>query len=192
MNLADSRRQLFINVHLFKRNGHLVGNLLGGKFADRWLTVRDIYALRLRAKLVTLSACDTGRAVVGSGDELVGLVRGFFAAGAASLLLSLWLVNDESGADQMARFYDAWRRGATKPAALRAAQLAHLTERPHPAFWAPFEELWSGRLGGRLRATLEYRRPIDLGEDVRIAHDGDAGWLVVGDEVRAAAILRAS
>lgn len=110
----------------------------GLKLADRWLTVRDIYALRLRASLVTLSGCDTGRAVVGSGDELVGLMRGFFAAGAASLLISLWTVNDESTADLMTTFYDAWGRGATIPAALRAAQRAMLATRPHPVFWAPF------------------------------------------------------
>lgn len=110
----------------------------GLKLADRWLTVRDVYALRLRASLVTLSGCDTGRAVVGGGDELVGLMRGFFAAGARSLLISLWTVNDESTADVMTTFYDAWRRGATKPAALREAQRAILATRPHPVYWAPF------------------------------------------------------
>ena len=110
----------------------------GLKLADRWLTVRDVYGLRLRASLVTLSGCDTGRTVVGGGDELVGLMRGFFAAGAASLLISLWTVNDESTAELMTRFYDAWRGGATKPAALRSAQRALLATRPHPVFWAPF------------------------------------------------------
>lgn len=110
----------------------------GLKLADRWLTVRDVYGLHLRTSLVTLSGCDTGRSAVGGGDELVGLVRGFFAAGASSLILSLWLVNDESTAELMSAFYDAWRGGATKPAALRSAQRALLAERPHPAFWAPF------------------------------------------------------
>jgi len=110
----------------------------GLKLADRWLTVRDIYALRLRASLVTLSGCDTGRSVVGDGDELVGLVRGFFVAGAASLLMSLWLVNDESATDLMDRFYRSWQGGASKAAALRSAQLAAMAEHPHPAFWAPF------------------------------------------------------
>lgn len=110
----------------------------GLKLADRWLTVRDIYTLRLRATLVTLSGCDTGRTAIGSGDELVGLVRGFFTAGASSLILSLWLVNDESTAQLMAAFYDAWRKGASKPAALRQAQRMLLATRPHPAFWAPF------------------------------------------------------
>jgi tetratricopeptide (TPR) repeat protein len=110
----------------------------GLKLADRWLTVRDVYGLKLRASLVTLSGCETGRAAVRGGDELVGLIRGFFVAGASSLILSLWIVNDESATDLMTAFYDAWRRGATKPAALRAAQRDLLARCPHPAFWAPF------------------------------------------------------
>lgn len=110
----------------------------GLKLADGWLTVRDIYALRLGASLVTLSGCETGRATVGGGDELTGLVRGFFAAGARSLLISLWTVNDESTAALMADFYDAYREGAAPAAALRGAQRAALARNPHPAFWAPF------------------------------------------------------
>lgn len=110
----------------------------GIKLGDGWITARDVYALQLRASLVTLSGCETGRAVVGGGDELVGLVRGFFAAGASSLILSLWIVNDASTADLMTAFYDAWCGGASKPAALRAAQRDLLARRPHPAFWAPF------------------------------------------------------
>jgi len=69
---------------------------------------------------------------------LVGLQRGFFAAGASSLLLSLWTVNDASTADLMAEFYGRWQAGMTKTAALREAQLVGLARWPHPAFWAPF------------------------------------------------------
>ncbi|MCZ7569637.1 MAG: CHAT domain-containing protein [Ardenticatenaceae bacterium] len=110
----------------------------GLKLADRWLTVRDIYALRLQAALVTLSGCETGRTAISWGDELVGLVRGFFAAGAPSLVVSLWTVNDESTAELMTGFYNAWQAGAPIAAALRAAQCELLATRPHPVFWAPF------------------------------------------------------
>ncbi len=111
----------------------------GLRLADRWLTVRDIYAMRLEAELVTLSGCETGRSQVRNGDELVGLLRGFFAAGASSLLLSLWRVEDESAAHMMADFYSLWPHDeASKAAALREAQLAGLARSPHPAFWAPF------------------------------------------------------
>lgn len=112
----------------------------GLKLADRWLHVRDIYDLRLRAALVTLSGCETGQAVVASGDELVGLARAFFAAGTTGLLVSLWTVNDESTADMMTGFYRAWRRGDGQRAAtaFRQAQRELAERRPHPAFWAPF------------------------------------------------------
>jgi CHAT domain-containing protein len=113
----------------------------GVRLADRWLTMRDIYALKLDADHMTLSGCETGRSPVRGGDELMGLLRGFFAAGAGSLLASLWRVDDESAAEIMSTFYGLWYReqGAqTKAAALREAQLEGLTRRSHPAFWAPF------------------------------------------------------
>jgi tetratricopeptide (TPR) repeat protein len=115
----------------------------GLKLHDRWLTVRDVYRLRLRATLVTLSGCETGRTVIGSGDELIGLVRAFLAAGAAAVLVSLWTVNDESTSELMSSFYGSWRatdagRSVTVAAALRAAQIAMLPARPHPLHWAPF------------------------------------------------------
>jgi CHAT domain-containing protein len=69
---------------------------------------------------------------------LLGLVRGFFYAGAASLLLSLWTVDDEATAELMADFYTALRAGSRPAAALRAAQLRQMRTRPHPFFWSPF------------------------------------------------------
>lgn len=127
-------------VHLachgrFFRDGPLASGL---KLADRWLTVRDVYRLRLRAELVALSGCDTGRALVSGGDELLGLMRGFLVAGAKALLISLWVANDESTTTLMTEFYRRYVDGAGAAAALRAAQRSQLAQRPHPAFWAPF------------------------------------------------------
>ena len=72
------------------------------------------------------------------GDELIGLARGFFSAGAPTLLLSLWTVDDEATAGLMASFYRRLLGGASPAAALRAAQLQLLREQPHPFFWSPF------------------------------------------------------
>jgi len=72
---------------------------------------------------------------------------------------------------------------------IRVVDIDRLGHVNNAAYWAPLEEVWAGRLGGRLRAVLEYRKPIDLGERVEIAHDGDAAWLVVDGEVRSAARL---
>ncbi len=108
------------------------------RLGDGWLTVRDAYALELRSGLVTLSACETGVSAVAPGDELIGLARGFFSAGAQTLLLSLWTVDDDATARTMASFYGRLRAGDAPAAALRAAQLELLREQPHPFFWSPF------------------------------------------------------
>ena len=75
--------------------------------------------------------------VTGS-DELLGLMRGFLYAGARSLLLSLWNVNDESTAALMAHFYREWQAGTGKSTAFRSAVLAIRDTYPNPFYWAPF------------------------------------------------------
>jgi len=108
------------------------------RLADAWLTARDAYGLDLNCGLVTLSACETGVNAVVSGDELIGLVRGFFSAGAPSLLVSLWTVDDQTTALLMSSFYQRLRQGDRPAAALRYAQRELLKQYPHPFFWSPF------------------------------------------------------
>lgn len=106
--------------------------------ADGRFTTRDAYSLGLRCNLVVLSACETGVNNVAPGDELIGLARGFFAAGAPALLVSLWSVDDASTATLMAHFYRRLQAGDGPALALRTAQLELLAVLPHPFFWAPF------------------------------------------------------
>jgi CHAT domain-containing protein/tetratricopeptide (TPR) repeat protein len=108
------------------------------RLADDWLTVRDAYSLELNCGLVVLSACETGTSAVAPGDELIGLARGFFSAGAPSLVVSLWTVDDASTAALMTSFYTRLRAGDRPAAALRHAQCEILRDHPHPFFWSPF------------------------------------------------------
>lgn len=121
----------------------------GLALADGWLTTMDIFNLRLKASLVTLSACQTGRNVVGGGDELLGLMRAFLSGGAASVVLTLWAVEDRSTAQIMETFYRHLVSGRGKGEALRCGQMQLIRgehELPgappeyyaHPYFWAPF------------------------------------------------------
>ncbi len=113
----------------------------GLQLEDGLLTTLDVFNIRLHAALVCLSGCETGRAVLGGGDELFGLMRAFLAGGADSLVMSLWRVEDESTARLMTGFYEALMRGAGKGEALRQAQLALAAEGgawAHPFHWAPF------------------------------------------------------
>ncbi len=118
------------------------------KLADSQLSTIEVFNLDLSScSLVTLSACETGRAIVGGVDEVISLGRGFLYAGAASLLPTLWKVDDASSAELMEMFYQALlSREFSKAAALAGAQRAFLARartsiRPyhvHPYFWAAF------------------------------------------------------
>ncbi|MBK6751166.1 MAG: CHAT domain-containing protein [Pyrinomonadaceae bacterium] len=106
--------------------------------ADGWVTVRDICEQRINAELVVLSACETGLNKVFAGDEILGLARGFLTAGAASLIVSLWTVNDAAASLLMQDLYREMQRGRTAAASLRKAQLNSIARGEHPYLWSPF------------------------------------------------------
>ena len=109
---------------------------------DGELQVHEIFGMNLRkANLITLSACETALCKVRGGEDWVGLSRGFIYAGTPSILATLWSVDDKSTAILMKNFYSNWlKKGMTKPAALRQAQLdlKAIPEYSHPFYWAPF------------------------------------------------------
>jgi CHAT domain-containing protein len=75
---------------------------------------------------------------VASGDDVVGLTRGFLYAGSRSIVASLWSVEDKSTAELMGAFYGNLSK-LPKREALREAQLKTRQAFPHPFFWAAFE-----------------------------------------------------
>ena len=79
-----------------------------------------------------------GANVAAAGDELLGITRGLFCAGAHTLLLSLWNVHDESTAELMTRLYRRIAAGAPPVDALRDTMRDLRSEHPHPYYWAPF------------------------------------------------------
>jgi CHAT domain-containing protein len=120
--------------------------------ADGFLSLAEIFGLRLRADLVSLSACTTGGGRL-SGDGIAGLSQALLYAGAASVVMNLWPVSDDVEMVQMKRFYEGLvRQRADKAEALAAAQretLAALRSgrlstpagrklEEHPGLWAPF------------------------------------------------------
>jgi CHAT domain-containing protein len=114
------------------------------EFQDCLLTAREIYNLRLKADLVTLGACSTGRAHVEAGDDLMGLSRAWLYAGTPALLVSLWNVDTMSSHRFLQDFYQQWlEAGEPKWRALQLAQksLINDSDNPeyrHPYHWAPF------------------------------------------------------
>jgi CHAT domain-containing protein len=91
--------------------------------ADGRLTANETYGLHLNADLIVLSGCRTAMGPI-MGDGVIGFTRAFLAAGAASVVATMWDVADQTSFEVMRSFYGAWVGGADKSRALRRAQLS--------------------------------------------------------------------
>jgi len=111
--------------------------LAPGDGEDGRLEVREVFGLDLHARLVVLSACETGLGQLSRGDELVGLQRAFLYAGTPAVVTTLWKVDDRASFELIRAFYD--RLDAAGPmTALRQAQIETQRAFPHPFAWAAF------------------------------------------------------
>ena len=112
-----------------------------GQPREGFVFAHEIYNLDLPADLVVLSACQTALGKEVRGEGLIGLSQSFLYAGAASVIVSLWKVDDRATAELMSRFYDQLLGQGLRPAAaLRAARESIRHERAWqaPYYWAGF------------------------------------------------------
>ena len=106
------------------------------QLADYRMTVTELYEQPLQNRpIVVLSACETGRGTA-RGGGLAGMVRAWLAAGASSLIVTSWRVEDEATAALIAMFYQQLVADRSPASALQNAQQACVTQ--HPFFWAGF------------------------------------------------------
>jgi CHAT domain-containing protein/tetratricopeptide (TPR) repeat protein len=89
-------------------------------------------------ELVALSACETGLGELAYGEGVYGLQRAFRVAGARSLMMSLWKVNDQATQELMRLFYAEWVKTGDKRSAFRKAQQLMKVKFNYPYFWAAF------------------------------------------------------
>jgi CHAT domain-containing protein len=136
---------------------------------DGMLMGYEIADLDLPCDLITVSACETGRGKLVAGEGILGLPRLFFSAGAKSVLMTLWKVDDKFASELMPKFYDdLLNQKRPKTDALAEAKRASVmpagksTERgiyqQHPFYWASF--VLYGEPGVGSRGFLS--RPIGL------------------------------
>lgn len=143
--LAPRYRILHLATHGYAGSG--VGELSYLAFSppvdsgpSPFLYVRDLYLLRLKAALVVLSACETNAGEYRTGEGLISLAKGFFHAGARSVVATLWRVDDAKNAALMLHFFDYLKQGLPKDIALQRAKLSFLDTQAHaeahPVYWA--------------------------------------------------------
>jgi CHAT domain-containing protein len=135
--VADARSPLLTKLLLAgsRQNGvnsHHAGN--------GFLQASQIYELKLpRARLVVLSACQTGIERAYRGEGAIGLARPFLVAGVPIMVASLWPVDSESTADLMIKFHEYRTRDhKTTIEALRQAQLDMIRNNPSQTTWGAF------------------------------------------------------
>ncbi|AFZ01265.1 CHAT domain-containing protein [Calothrix sp. PCC 6303] len=104
---------------------------------DGWLRTEEIQDMKLKADLVVLTGCDTALGRI-TGDGVIGLSRAFLAAGADSVIGSLWAVDDMATAFLITDFYGNLSRNTDKAGALRQAMLETMKKYPNPRDWAGF------------------------------------------------------
>ncbi|KAL9954923.1 hypothetical protein ACROYT_G042509 [Oculina patagonica] len=106
---------------------------------DYILKIADVQAVKLRAKLVVLSCCHSGRGKV-SPEGVVGIARAFLGAGARSVLVALWAIDDEATMEFMTCFYKHLRAGSSASVALNQAMKCLRESEKFNAvkYWAPF------------------------------------------------------
>jgi len=108
---------------------------------DNYLNYREIASLHVNADLVVLSACETGRGKIYSGEGVVGLPQAFLLAGAKKTIVSLWQVDDFSTAEFMIEMYKHLLSDKKSPEASINLVKRTFIDNPklnHPFYWSPF------------------------------------------------------
>jgi CHAT domain-containing protein len=109
---------------------------------DGFLNVYEIYNLDLAARMVVLSACNTGTGMMKNGEGIMSLARAFIYAGVPNIVMTLWTISDRQSYKLMLGFYRQLIAGQSTESALRKAKLEFLEQAEpiyqHPRFWAGY------------------------------------------------------
>ena len=112
--------------------------LAPGDGEDGFVTPSELAGLRLAARLVVLSACETAGGKLVQGEGVAGLTAPLFAAGARAVVATRWRIGDESTRRMVDDFYAALAGGQPVGAALRSAKLAAIRRHAPASEWAAF------------------------------------------------------
>lgn len=136
---SESASVIHLSTHSFLFKNYPVIVFVDDETNDGYLEMGEIARLDLKSDLVVLSSCKSGLGKVDNAEGILGMQKVLFDAGASSVVLSLWDVNDKHTSELMNFFYEFMSKGFDKPGALRQAKLKFIKEvNPNPYYWAGF------------------------------------------------------
>ena len=142
----DNLAILHLATHAFVENGKPMRSAIAvsgnreNNEESMWLTAADLYNLKFKAGLVTLSACNTGMGDFNPGEGVMSLARSFQHNVSSNVIMSLWQVQDQATEKIMSGFYKSLEDGDNLETSLRRAKLDYLNDTDeylsHPFFWS--------------------------------------------------------
>ncbi|OQW92154.1 MAG: hypothetical protein BWK78_02515, partial [Thiotrichaceae bacterium IS1] len=111
----------------------------GQKILKGFLTMSDVFRLKMNADLVMLSACNTGRGKIVKGEGTIGLTRAFMYAGTPAVSITLWSVESNATKELNVGWFKRLQENQSLADSLRAAKLDMLASKNYyryPYAWA--------------------------------------------------------
>ncbi|HLH30863.1 MAG TPA: CHAT domain-containing protein, partial [Terriglobia bacterium] len=141
-SIAELQDELSNPRSLVHIAGHAGVDTVSGKLSwietsEGRLTSRDLIDMRISAKTVVVTGCQTARRMIQPGDEWLGLMRSFYMSGASTIISAFWDIRDESAPLFAREFYKTFN-GNNAPVAVQQAASVLREWRSHPYFWAGF------------------------------------------------------
>lgn len=138
---AESSSIIHLSTHslLFKNQPLIFFSNFFDSDNDGFLEASEIAQLKLKSDLVVLSSCSSGLGMLDESEGILGMTKSFFDAGAKSIVVTLWEVNDKYTSIFMTIFYKKLSEGFDKAAALQQAKVEFIKKHsPNPYFWGAF------------------------------------------------------
>jgi CHAT domain-containing protein len=138
---AEFRSIIHLSTHsfLFNKQPVIFFSNVADSDNDGFLEAGEIVQLKLNSDLVVLSSCNSGLGRIDESEGIIGMSKAFFEAGAKSIIVSLWEVNDKYTSRLMTLFYKKLNNGLDKSEALRQAKIEFIKEySPNPYYWGAF------------------------------------------------------
>ncbi|MDR3610025.1 MAG: CHAT domain-containing protein [Ignavibacteriaceae bacterium] len=138
---APLKSIIHLSTHsfLFNKQPVIFFSNINDPYNDGFLEAGEIVQLTLNSDLVVLSSCNSGLGRIDESEGIIGMSKAFFEAGARSIVVSLWEVNDKYTSKFMTLFYQKLSDGLDKSEALRQAKIEFIKEySPNPYYWGAF------------------------------------------------------